>query len=55
MPTPPPEREEARESTSGATEDQVNMQYTVPQRIDPRGARKVEDAAGTGGHDSQGG
>jgi uncharacterized protein (DUF302 family) len=38
----------------GATEDQVNMQGTVPQRIDNRGT-KVEDLAGTGRHDAPGG
>jgi hypothetical protein len=38
----------------GATEDQVNMKDTVPQRIDRKGT-KVEDAAGTGEHDSAGG
>ncbi len=38
----------------GATEEQVNMTKTVPQRIDPAGS-KIEDLAGTGGHDSQGG
>jgi uncharacterized protein (DUF302 family) len=38
----------------GATEDQVNMQLTLPQRIDYRGT-KIEDEAGTGAHDSPGG
>lgn len=38
----------------GATEDQVNMQATVAQRIDYRGT-KIEDEAGTGAHDSSGG
>jgi uncharacterized protein (DUF302 family) len=38
----------------GATEDQVNMRATLPQRIDYRGT-KVEDEAGTGAHDSPGG
>jgi hypothetical protein len=38
----------------GATEDQVNMQATLPQRIDYRGT-KIEDEAGTGAHDSPGG
>jgi uncharacterized protein (DUF302 family) len=38
----------------GATEDQVNMQLTLPQRIDYRGT-KIEDEAGTGTHDSSGG
>ena len=38
----------------GATEDQVDMKDTVPQRIDKQG-HKLEDMAGTGEHDSQGG
>ena len=38
----------------GATEDHVNMRAALPQRIDNRGS-KVEDLAGTGEHDSQGG
>lgn len=38
----------------GATEEQVDMKDTVPQRIDHKGS-KVEDAAGTGEHDSAGG
>ncbi len=38
----------------GATEDQVNMQATLPQRIDYRGT-KIEDVAGTGQHDTLGG
>ena len=42
------------ESALGATEDQMNMQGTVPQRIDSRGS-KIEEMAGTGEHDSQGG
>jgi len=37
-----------------ATEDQVNMRATVPQRIDCHGT-KVEELGGTGSHDSQGG
>ena len=36
------------------TEDQVDMKDTVPQRIDQKGT-KVEDKAGTGEHDSEGG
>jgi hypothetical protein len=42
------------ESALGATEDQMNMQGTVPQRIDNRGS-KVEELAGTGEQDSRGG
>jgi hypothetical protein len=37
-----------------ATEDQINMRATLPQRIDCRGT-KVEELAGTGVHDAQGG
>jgi hypothetical protein len=42
------------ESKLGATEDQMNMRGTVPQRIDNRGS-KVEELAGTGEQDSPGG
>ena len=38
----------------GATEEQVDMRDTVPQRIDKQG-HKLEDIAGTGEIDSQGG
>lgn len=38
----------------GATEDQVNMRGALPQRIDKKGS-KLEEMAGTGQHDSQGG
>ena len=38
----------------GATEDQVDLRGTIPQRIDRHG-HKVEDIAGTGEHDSAGG
>jgi uncharacterized protein (DUF302 family) len=41
-------------SAWGATEDQVNMRYALPQRIDCRGT-KVEDEGGTGSHDAPGG
>jgi hypothetical protein len=41
-------------SSIGATEDQVDLKDTVPQKIDQRGT-KVEDIAGTGEHDSSGG
>lgn len=44
----------AETSSGAATEDQVNMQATVAQRIDYRGT-KIEDEAGTGRHDSSGG
>jgi hypothetical protein len=38
----------------GATEDQMDIRDTVPQRIDRKGS-KIEDLAGTGEHDSAGG
>lgn len=38
----------------GATEDQMNVRGSIPQRIDCRGS-KLEDVAGTGEHDSPGG
>ena len=38
----------------GATEDQVDMKDTVAQRVDSKGT-KLEDIAGVGEHDSQGG
>ena len=45
----------AADSTScHATEDQVNMRAALPQRIDSHGT-KVEELAGVGSHDSQGG
>lgn len=37
-----------------ATEEQINMRAALPQRIDCRGT-KVEELAGTGVHDAQGG
>jgi hypothetical protein len=36
------------------TEEQVDMRDTVPQRIDKKGT-KIEDEAGTGKIDSEGG
>jgi hypothetical protein len=53
----PPQNAPARDrklSGIGATEDQVDMRDTVPQRIDRFGT-KVEDLAGTGVHDDFGG
>ena len=44
----------ARESGLGATEGMVNARASVPQRIDCKGT-KVEELAGTGQHDAQGG
>jgi hypothetical protein len=46
--------DERKLSGIGATEDQVDMRDTVPQRIDKLGT-KVEDLAGTGEIDSSGG
>ncbi len=48
---PPPA---ATDASVGATEDKVDMKDTVPQHTAPHGP-KVEDIAGTGEHDSQGG
>jgi hypothetical protein len=42
------------DSSVGATEENVNMDDTVPQHVDDKGT-KVEDIAGTGKHDSLGG
>jgi uncharacterized protein (DUF302 family) len=47
-------RAEAETEHGGATEDQVNMRATLPQRIDYRGT-KIEDEGGTGEHDAPGG
>ena len=41
-------------SQAGATEDQMNMRGTVPQRTDRRGT-KLEDLAGTGQFEGEGG
>ena len=38
----------------GATEDQIDMRGTIGQRIDNKGT-KIEDEAGTGQIDSEGG
>ena len=38
----------------GATEDQVSMVGTLPERVNAKGT-KIEEIAGTGGHDSLGG
>jgi len=43
-----------RYSAVGATEEQVDMRDTVPQRVNREGT-KIEDLAGTGEQDSQGG
>jgi len=50
----PHEAEAGAPGDHRATEDQVNMRAALPQRIDCHGT-KVEELAGTGVHDSQGG
>lgn len=47
-------KSEQKLSDIGATEEQVDMRDTVPQRIDKKGT-KIEDLAGTGEHDGSGG
>ena len=54
QPTPKPSAPTRKLSGIGATEDQVDMRDTIPQRIDRFGT-KVEDLAGTGVHDDFGG
>ena len=50
-----PDRErEPKPGHIGATEDQVDLRDTVPQRINQQGT-KVEDLAGTGEQDAPGG
>ena len=44
----------ARDAGPGATEGMVNSRAAIPQRLDCRGT-KVEEIAGTGEHDAQGG
>lgn len=44
----------ATDSSVGATESKVDMHGTVAQRVNAQG-EKLEDMAGTGAHDSQGG
>ncbi len=57
-PTPrdqtPPKTKGQKGSGIGATEDQMDIRGTIPQRIDRKGS-KIEDLAGTGEHDSSGG
>lgn len=53
-PGKPPVLAMARGASVGATEDQVSMAGTVPERVNKHG-EKIEDMAGTGGHDSLGG
>jgi hypothetical protein len=47
-------RKDRKLSGIGATEDQMDMRGTIPQRTDKIGT-KIEDEAGTGEQDSQGG
>jgi uncharacterized protein (DUF302 family) len=47
-------RASARDAGPGATEGMVNARAAIPQRVDCRGT-KVEEIAGTGHHDAQGG
>jgi hypothetical protein len=49
-----PKKSQQKLSGIGATENQMNSQGTVPQRVDSHGT-KVEDLAGTGEQDSPGG
>jgi hypothetical protein len=48
------EEQDRRYSAIGATEDQVDMKDTVPQRVNREGT-KIEDLAGTGEQDAMGG
>ncbi len=47
-------REHGEQAEHAATEDQINMRAALPQRIVCHGT-KVEELAGTGVHDAQGG
>jgi hypothetical protein len=47
-------RQDRKLSGIGATEDQMDMRGTIPQRTDRIGT-KIEDEAGTGQQDSLGG
>lgn len=49
-----PKSHDRKLSGIGATEEQMDIRGTVPQRIDRKGT-KVEDLAGTGQQDSPGG
>jgi hypothetical protein len=51
---PHPSGSPATDSSVGATEGKVDMHGTVGQRVNAKGD-KLEDEAGTGAHDSQGG
>jgi Domain of unknown function (DUF4342) len=52
--TPPAGNTGATDRSAGATESQMNMAGTVPQHVDKKGTN-IQDDAGTGQHDSQGG
>ncbi len=47
-------RPEQKLSGLGATEDQMNARATIPQRTDSTGT-KLEDLAGTGSYEAEGG
>jgi len=47
-------RQDRKLSAIGATEDQMDMRGTIPQRTDRIGT-KIEDEAGTGQQDTLGG
>ena len=49
-----PVRPDQKLSGLGATEDQMNMRATIAQRSDRTGT-KIEDLAGTGSYEAQGG
>jgi hypothetical protein len=49
-----PKPTEQKLSGIGATEEQMDMKGTIPQHSDRKGT-KIEDLAGNGEHDSQGG
>lgn len=50
----PVKTQDRKLSGIGATEEQMDIRGTVPQRIDRHGS-KIEDMAGTGEIDSSGG
>ena len=54
QPDPLHKKTAPEQTHNGATEDQVDMKATIPQRIDRHGS-KAEDIAGTGEHGSSGG
>jgi len=54
LPSTPVKDRDRKLSGIGATEDQMDIRGAIPQRIDRKGS-KIEDLAGTGGHDSCGG